>query len=526
MSTLLGLCEPKVCSEFAAMKKKNLSFLLKAASPLWSKPGGTVRVSLFFIFISAGYASPPGEHTYLEGASIQLAIGEQRLLRFPNLVRYSVGSPNIKAIRLPKGIPLSDKKDLLLVKGIRAGWADLWVWSGDQKVTRRVFHVHPWNHRKKPTPLLKAIQQLNEVETIPVAQGFLLRGEAYSQREARIVDELKRRFPKQITHHVSLHSSLLTKGLQIVNEWIHQSPLGRQLLVQARNGRIHVRGTLASKAKEKQVIQSLQKKFPLIEFDLNSLSTRSMPLYFQVYLLELRKEKFLQFGMHWPNEIGNAYQVVPWKINPTFKIETLIKALEGEGQAKVLSHPQMVVNSPGQAELFSGGEIPIVMKTSFSQKVDWKPFGLHFRLNVLEATGKKVRVEIQTEISELDYKIASDDIPGMKSNRMKTTVDAEFGVPLFLSGLIQERTRKQSRGLPLLKDIPVLGTLFGSEDFQNENSELVAVLIPNSFIPTPPLDQFSSHFPQGIVPPPRNWLTPQEQERLQKDPNYPWNALE
>jgi pilus assembly protein CpaC len=75
---------------------------------------------------------------------------------------------------------------------------------------------------------------------------------------------------------------------------------------------------------------------------------------------------------------------------------------------------------------------------------------------------------------------------------MNTAVDARYGVPLFLSGLLQQGTRENARGLPLLRQIPVLGALFGSEDYLNERSELVAVLLPGLDPPPAPLGRFEA----------------------------------
>jgi pilus assembly protein CpaC len=138
-----------------------------------------------------------------------------------------------------------------------------------------------------------------------------------------------------------------------------------------------------------------------------------------------------------------------------------------------------------------------------------------------------------TEVSHLDPKISSDPIPGVQSNRMKTQVDARFGSPLLLSGLLQEGTREQARGLPFLRQIPILGLLFGSEDYLNERSELVAVLLPSSEPPSAPMQKFASRSdanippqPTGPVPLPRDWVSPERERELRASGDFPWNALQ
>jgi len=170
--------------------------------------------------------------------------------------------------------------------------------------------------------------------------------------------------------------------------------------------------------------------------------------------------------------------------------------------------------------------LPIQHKSRFQSNVTWKPFGLSLKLNVTHHAGNTVRLDIESEVSHLDAKIGSDQIPGLQTNRIKTQVDVRFGIPLLLCGLLKDTVRKQARGLPFLKDIPILGSLFGSDDYLNEHSELIAILIANSAPPMRPMKKMGLSHPEGPVPAPRDWISPMEQRRLEADPNYPWNALE
>jgi type II secretory pathway component GspD/PulD (secretin) len=108
---------------------------------------------------------------------------------------------------------------------------------------------------------------------------------------------------------------------------------------------------------------------------------------------------------------------------------------------------------------------------------------------------------------------------------MKTQIDARYGKPLLLSGLLQQNVRRQVKGLPLLKDIPILGALFGSEDYLNDRSELVAILVPSRDVPEAPLEKLARAFPTGDLPPRRELSDPKTERELKNDPNYPWNAL-
>jgi hypothetical protein len=70
-----------------------------------------------------------------------------------------------------------------------------------------------------------------------------------------------------------------------------------------------------------------------------------------------------------------------------------------------------------------------------------------------------------------------------------------------------------------------LGSLFGSEDYLRERSELVAILLPLIRPPKAPLEQIVRLTPKGPLPPPRHWLPPEEEIGLRQSEEYPWNAL-
>jgi pilus assembly protein CpaC len=137
-----------------------------------------------------------------------------------------------------------------------------------------------------------------------------------------------------------------------------------------------------------------------------------------------------------------------------------------------------------------------------------------------------VRLDILTEVSHLDPQIAVGKVPGLQANRMKTQVDAQYGRPLLLSGLLQQNLRTEARGLPALRNIPVLGALFGSEDYLNEKSELVAILVPSNELPKNPMERITRILPKGPMPSSRVPADPAQERALQESSNYPWNVLE
>jgi Flp pilus assembly secretin CpaC len=140
--------------------------------------------------------------------------------------------------------------------------------------------------------------------------------------------------------------------------------------------------------------------------------------------------------------------------------------------------------------------------------VQWKPHGLSLKLKALHSTPERVRLELQTESSQLDP-TRNPDLPAITANRIKTQIDADYGRPLFLSGLIKRQDSSSRAGLPFFSSLPLLGPLFGRDGTSEQHTELIAILLPSASPPSPPMPRVVSDFPHGKVPAVRNGLLPE-----------------
>lgn len=471
---------------------------------------------------SAGTLSPPEIRP-----PVVLSLGEQRLLSVPGLARYSIGSPILRALPAPSG-----DRETLMIKAVKAGITDLWVWKKDGTAEHRPIEVRAWK-KGLPTDLDRRISELSEVEVWVAGDPekgratYVAHGEVFTHAEAHRLGRLLETFPGEIDSRARLSEPLYTTGERALRTAILRSKWNAdlELLADQESRSLIVRGGLADPRGKAEAEKTLRRACPLVTLEIDSMPDRNPTIHFKVFLLELRKNRSRSLGLDLPGLIPNALRVSRLGIHTALSIEAAIHALENDGSARILSQPELVVRAPGDAELFAGGEIPIESKTAYSSRVEWRSYGLTLKLKVQTASGRRVRTDIQTEVSHLDPHISSETIPGLQSNRMKTQVDATFDQPLFLSGLLQEGVKKSVRGLPLLKDIPVLGTLFGSQDFLEDRSELVAILLPSRAIPEAPRSAIGLDRPDGAVPLPRNWISPAEEIALRSAPEFPWNAF-
>lgn len=454
-----------------------------------------------------------------ERPPLVLGQGEQRLLREPDLKRYSLGGPCVHAHAL-------EDQGALLIKGISPGNGDLWVWKQDGSSEHRSIRVEKTTSSEISPGLEKALGHLEETEVLLAGAGVVLRGQIRDAREGARVRALAEAFSKEVHDETEASDDFLRESENRLNAWIQATPAAKGLKLERQGRALFVRGSLERPSLQASAEKEIRRIFPQATIELDSLPDSSPTVYFRVFLLELKKSRFHTIGLSWPALQEGAFRVTTSAIEDALSLDVALNALEGEGSLKILSNPELVVRAPGEAELFAGGELPIQTKSHFFSNVTWKQYGLTLHLKVDQSSGERVRLEIFTEVSHLDPSIAQDNIPGIQANRMKTQVDARYGSPLLLSGLLQQNMREQAKGLPLLRNIPVLGALFGSEDYLHERSELVAILLPASAPPGNPMERLTRATPRGPVPPPRQWVSPEQERELRQSPEWPWNALQ
>jgi pilus assembly protein CpaC len=160
-----------------------------------------------------------------------------------------------------------------------------------------------------------------------------------------------------------------------------------------------------------------------------------------------------------------------------------IKALERNGLVKTLAEPNLTAISGESAKFLAGGEYPVPVSADNGQiGISFKEFGVSVAFTPIVLSEGRINLKIETEVSELSdagsVQLSGVGIPALKKRKAQSTVELPSGGTLAMAGLISEDTRKNIDGLPGLKDLPMLGTLFRSQDFIKKETELVILVTP------------------------------------------------
>jgi pilus assembly protein CpaC len=189
---------------------------------------------------------------------------------------------------------------------------------------------------------------------------------------------------------------------------------------------------------------------------------------------------------------GNALQT---SFGSTPSIQATLRAMESAGVVRTLAEPNLTAVSGESATFISGGEFPIptgvTCQTTTSgaigncvQTVSFKKFGISLNFTPVVLSEGRISLHVMTEVSEVSSENAlqggagGTTIPSIKTRRAETTLEIPSGGAMALAGLIQQQQKQAINGLPGLSTLPVLGSLFRSRDFINNQTELVVLVTP------------------------------------------------
>ena len=170
-----------------------------------------------------------------------------------------------------------------------------------------------------------------------------------------------------------------------------------------------------------------------------------------------------------------------------------LEAFERVGLVRTLAEPNLTAVSGESAKFLAGGEFPVPIGQDNQGRitVEFKPFGVGLGFTPVVLSGGKISLKISTEVSELSnvgslQLNSSLTIPGLSVRRAETSVEMQSGSSMMIAGLLQSKMKSAIDSLPGLTSLPVLGTLFRSRDFLNDETEMVVIVTPYIVNPTDP----------------------------------------
>ena len=178
---------------------------------------------------------------------------------------------------------------------------------------------------------------------------------------------------------------------------------------------------------------------------------------------------------------------------PFDQLTLVLEALERNGLVKILAEPNLTAVSGQSASFLAGGEFPIPIPGSDgSVTIEFREFGIRLSFTPAVLSPSLISLQVETEVSALtdqgSVTLGGFTIPGLTTRRASTTVEVPSGASIVIAGLLQNDVRNTVQGFPGLKDIPILGALFHSTQFQADQSEVIITVTPILVRPVDPQD--------------------------------------
>jgi pilus assembly protein CpaC len=186
-------------------------------------------------------------------------------------------------------------------------------------------------------------------------------------------------------------------------------------------------------------------------------------------------------------------------------VNAKLAALENQGLVRTLAKPDLIAMSGEEASFLAGGEFPYPVPNGLNNiTVEFRQFGVKLNVTPVVQDNGEIRLKVAPEVSQLDYahavKVEGVDIPSLTTSRAATTVELRDGQSFAIAGLFQRGYNNTLDQVPGLSNLPVLGTLFRSSNWQHQQTELVIIVTPHLTAPSDHIEQLPNPLAEAQEP--------------------------
>jgi pilus assembly protein CpaC len=188
--------------------------------------------------------------------------------------------------------------------------------------------------------------------------------------------------------------------------------------------------------------------------------------------------------------IQNTQGVLSFRVGGgSITAQVLLEALESQGLSRTLAEPNLTALSGQQASFLAGGEVPVPVSGPDGVSVEYRPFGIELAFTPRVLDDKVINLTLNASVSSIDPALGGGTIAGVPASAFRrrstqTTVELRDGESFAIAGLLQDDFRSARNGVPWLSDLPILGALFRSSNYERNQTELVIVISAHLVSPT------------------------------------------
>jgi Flp pilus assembly secretin CpaC len=446
---------------------------------------------------------------------VSVQSGHSVVMDTPGLTRVAIGDSRIAGV-----VPIGTSQ--VVINGKTSGHTTVFIWSGNRRQSYEVTVTE--QGFDDIAKLLRSAINEPDVQVIAFNVNLIVRGTVNDTAAyARLVDILDRFKGAKFTtagkgESVILNTVTISHPLGDLQARLASVPGATGLRVDPDpKGNVVVSGTVHDRVTAEAVLNSVRGLAgPYLATDgkvidrLNTETTSQIDV--KVYILEVDKTAQSQlglrlqgallggsavlaggqgFGLTTPsivaieNPVANAFGNV-LKFGSLARATMLAPTLDlllAEGHAKLLSSPDLMTMPGSEATFLVGGQIPIPVSNGLgSVTITYHDFGVNLKVTPTVLGSGAVECKIAPEVSNLDFSdgvtLNGFTVPAFKVSRLSTDVVTQTGESIIMGGLLNRIESVNVQKIPILGDLPVLGKLFRSVNYQKQESDVVFILTP------------------------------------------------
>jgi pilus assembly protein CpaC len=376
---------------------------------------------------------------------IEMFVGETRVIAEPNAGRLAVG--NGKAL----SAAVMDEKEILLIAN-EVGVSSLHIWTRNGRNRRLKVNILPGETARVTREVAAFLATIPNTRAAVIGDKVIVEGDNLSDRDLIKVDTLSKRYP------------------QIVN---FTNPIGWEKMI----------------VMDVKVVEFPTSALKEIGLKWNATGGAAIGAVWQPFRRgdDGPYQINIQTGADNPPPIVNP-------IDPTLGVpltsslnilsavnmglNAQLNLMEQNGTATILAQPTLSARSGAEASFLAGGEFPYTVSNINGTTIVFKPYGIRLEIKPRVDHNGVIRAKIMSEVSDIDTSISTIGGPALRTRKTETEFNVMDGGTIVLSGLLKRDSSTSIDKVPFIGDIPVLGALFRSKRFQNNETELVVFVTP------------------------------------------------
>lgn len=396
------------------------------------------------------------------------------MIQAPGVVRVAIGNPAVADV---KALPEAKQ---VIVTGLTDGTTDLIIWSEGNKKETYSIQVKSGVRNLEPEvgALLKGIEGIR----LRVNGGrLIIDGQVFRGEDLDRIHKVLQMYPA-VVNLTRVNQNALKYLGQEADSALDAAGF-EHVKIRAAGDTLYLEGEVSKKSDAERAERVVSSIYSRVSNQL-TVGVNSVPLVLiDLKMMEVRSNSLGEVGVRWPDQINlkGSGSIGTGSMSSTtlgFQAEGSLRMLMEKGYARMLANPKLLCRSGTPASFMAGGEIPIRLVSERTANIIFKQYGVSLNVTAQADQSRKVSLDIEAKVSDLDSATAIDNIPGIVENNVKTAANLRLGDTIVLGGLIGNRARKNIKKVPLLGHIPILGELFKSRSFQKNETEFLVFLTP------------------------------------------------